>query len=263
MECRYRAPHAVSGAELLERFRSGRIRLWALNREIDLPRARAIARSLDQCSEPWALGPVPVQLAATGGETFILDGQHRIAALGLVARPEKFQVFVVESALASPDELMAEFEKINCGAPVPATYWCEKMASELGRFLDELSRAFPGTETVSSLSRTSRPRWFRAKVLASLNECSALIEALRAGEVNSRGLLAAAFVENDRVSALAASNAFPDLRPRCLKMAASTNFYLGLDKIWPLRVATSAVETARRARDSASVSAPASDLLDL
>ena len=124
---KYSVPVVVNGEHLATRFKAGDVRLWGGNRHVDADRVAAIAQSLSQSIDPEHLGPLPIYLVRTpGGSSAILDGQHRVSALASLEDPERFNVFLCEFEVAGEDELVFEFERINCGTPVPAEYWNAK-----------------------------------------------------------------------------------------------------------------------------------------
>jgi hypothetical protein len=235
---RYAVPVAYTGAELLARQRRGEFELWPHNRAVDVGRAGQIARLMDESRDPWFLGPAPVYVAYVGDRGYILDGQHRLAALAEVEDPELFQLFLGRIYVRLPEELHHEFERINCGSPVPESYWNSKFSNVLDAFFGGLRREFPAAESRSA--RPRRPRYNPSTVALVLSEKASLREAVRANRLTGEHLVAAAIRENVTARALY-QEGLADVPQQCLSNASNMGFFLGLDRVWPERVAQAAL----------------------
>ena len=239
MELRYAIPVVYTGAELLARQHRGEFGLWAPNRAVDVRRVDQIARSMDEAQDPWYLGPAPVYVAYVENRGYILDGQHRLAALAKVDDPGLFQLFLGRIYARRPDELHREFERINCGCPVPESYWNRKFSDVLDQFFAGLRREFPTAESRSA--RPRRPRYHPATVALVLSEKGSLREAVRANRLTGEHLVAAALREH--VVAQEVYETRGGIPQQCLQNASVTGFFLGLDRVWPERVAQAALTT--------------------
>ena len=234
---RYAIPVAYTGAELLARQHRGEFGLWPHNRAVNMGRVDQIARSMEETQDPWYLGPVPVYVAYVENRGYILDGQHRLAALAKVDDPGLFQLFLGRIYARRADELHREFERINCGSPVPESYWNRKFSDVLDQFFAGLRREYPTAESRSA--RPRRPRYNPAAVALVLNEKGSLREAVRANRLSGENLTAAALRENSIAQALYEGR--EDFPQQCLLNASVTGFFLGLDRVWPERVVQAAL----------------------
>ena len=104
-DLRYAIPVAYTGAELLARQHRGEFGLWPHNRAVNMGRVDQIARSMEETQDPWYLGPVPVYVAYVENRGYILDGQHRLAALAKVDDPGLFRLFLGRIYARQADEL--------------------------------------------------------------------------------------------------------------------------------------------------------------
>lgn len=155
---RYSPPVLCTGEDLVRLVASLEVELWAQNRTVDPARAYALSEALARSEDPEFLGPCPVFIAVLpDGKKYLLDGQHRHAALARHSVPETFHLFIAHVQLAGAHELEAEFERINCGTPVPAEYWDKKVGRVAGDFLAALARRWPGAAAVAD--RPHRPRY--------------------------------------------------------------------------------------------------------
>lgn len=237
---RYSPPHAVGGDTIVEMIARGEVILWRLNRAIDRARVSILAETMTNSEDPEFLGPCPIYVAdLPEGPSFLLDGQHRAAALAAVPDPTRFVVFLVRISADGEDSLVKEFERINCGTPVPPEYWDSKVRGVVTAFLTSLAQARPGVMSVSE--RPQRPRYNLQAVIAQLCDHSGLRDAIRFRGLRAAELLSAA-LELDAFAKKIHEKDSP-IGPKCLAAAHLLNFHLGLDKAWTYQVATTAIES--------------------
>ena len=235
---RYSPPHAVGGDTIVEMIARGEVILWRLNRAVDRVRVAILAETMTSSEDPEFLGPCPIYVAdVPEGPSFLLDGQHRAAALAAVPDPTRFVVFLARIAADGEDSLVKEFERINCGTPVPPEYWDGKVRGVVTAFLASLAQARPGV--VSMSERPQRPRYNHQMAIAQLCDHAGLRDAIRFRALGAAELLSAA-LELDAFAEKLHQRDSP-AGPKCLAAAHSLNFHLGLDKAWTYQVATAAI----------------------
>ena len=149
--------------ELVASHEAGAFVYWRHNREVHDGRARAIAEyyaanNYDAGPQPLVVGTLP------GGESYLLDGQHRLRAgelLGDAAR--RVAVEVVYENCADEAALRRLFRLINIGTPVPLQSYDEEVAAFIAATAPTIRTRWP--RAYSRAEGASRP-WFTDASLA-------------------------------------------------------------------------------------------------
>jgi hypothetical protein len=241
---RYSQPARVWCDALVHELRRGSIALWEHNRIVSEDRVCALASALEASRDPELLGPLPIILARLpNGSTYVLDGQHRISALARVDTPGRFCAFVCDARVPDFAAMAAEFERVNCGTPVPPAYWDDKTRHVLAEFLARLRLQWP--RGASDSLRPIRPRYCEKALAEALSSVDGLRDAIRDG-LGADDLFAAAAVVGEYAKRVHFDAAPPGARDRALKIAETTGFYLGLENKWPTKVVLEALDAAER-----------------
>ncbi len=228
------AMYTQDAADLVRLDASGELVRWAKNRPLVESTISAIANHLrSRPGEDWLLGPVPIFMARVGAVPVyhLMDGQHRLAALKRVRLEGPCRVHVCKITCAAEADLATEFQNINCGTPVPASYWNDKVRSVLGAYLDMLKRRFPKLE--SSAKNPQRPRYSRAGLMALLDQPGPLREAIIHHNITEADLMGATIALNDLMETRHRAGALAVASGKMLKSARRHGFYLGTENKTP------------------------------
>lgn len=239
----------IRGAALLELRSRKALRQWELNRGVDEERVARLVRDqvarLDQGKGVSLFLPVPITVCRHAGVLYLIDGQHRAAALERLRaqRPESADsaelllcTVQCDSAAAMEDV----FLRVNSGTPVPAAYYANKVNVVISTFLERLILTFPGV--AGNAAHPQRPRFNLKTVRDEMSSLTQLRDSILNNSLDAEALSALAVAENEIEQARHDSpKAASGVPPRCLAAAAKTGFYLGLQKGWPLELALRAV----------------------
>lgn len=215
-------------------------RVWADNRPLDNDRVSALCAYHEGHRGPdgaYDLTSNFIVFCRVGVDTYLIDGQHRLAAIGRLAEPAR-AVWVARLVTAASVEAAEElFRQVNCGEPLPAQYYDRLIRATLDRFVTLLAREFPGV--ISAAERPQRPRLNAAALRDAMSQVREVADAIRDRRLDARRLMEAARTANAHEKAIydhAAGQA--GVPARCLLAARDTGFYLGLRKGWYLNLHT-------------------------
>ena len=220
------------GAALAARWAAGAFALYRLNRTVDAERADAIGRAVGASR---SLGPTPFVIASVAGGVaggaFLIDGQHRMHALGrLGGAAAGIPAFVCTVQCASEDEVFAEFRLVNCGTPLPPAYTDMAVRAALEGAVGRLAAEYPGA--VSTAATCMRPNFIPRQVVDALSESRHIREAILIHGATADSLFALLTRMNGEAHRdSAAARTFGTTLKMTMK-AASSGFYLGLAKGW-------------------------------
>lgn len=228
---------------MLDDLVNGALKHYKWNREIDGRRVERIVA--DQVAAHQARGaldafsPSPIHIASMGGECFLVDGQHRLAAFGeLAARglADGVAMIAVTTACASEMEIDDLFQRINVGTPVPAAYYDRLVHEVLSAFAERLAAAYP--LAVAITASPIRPRFRVDAVIRDMSANQALRDGIKDKTITADAIWAAAERENEfQKQILQADHHIDKPPPKCIAAAIRSNFYLGLEKQWPATIA--------------------------
>jgi hypothetical protein len=237
-----------------------RLITWAGNRPINMRRAARIAAYVAAGND---FGPVPIVIGvvrippAGGVVEYVIDGQHRLQAATLLGRADarRAQLCICRTVCRNEDELRQLFTMVNCGTPVPASYWDADVAAFINGVVGAINRRWPGIITQgTSLRRPYIPlvqlradidshvRTREAAVARVLSVDDAVRE-LEAMNSTNRLLIASDSVDTRTQLAMANFTATPSI----LKFADLRSFYVGLEKEWPNKLMSNLGRTWRAA----------------
>ena len=207
-----------TAAELLMMHRSGAIALYEHNRAV---KASLVRRLADDIARDRTLGPNDVHIAEVGERRFVIDGQHRLAALGLL-EPEQLEGLEV-------------FLCINQGTPVPPAYYNAEVARVLGAAVRALAAKYPRAVAEPGAS-FRRPKFAEQPLLDELSESHHVREAIAGGRLDAErlvGLIEAlnadkrSYLEHCEDEGLQA-----DVPATCVGGAVRSGFYVALERNW-------------------------------
>jgi hypothetical protein len=234
----------TSAADLLKMKQTGAFSVWAFNRDLDEDR---VARMYDaqvkllKEKRPFTLFmPTPVYVCACADASLVLvDGQHRLAVLELLAKRPDVRAAEIELMLCvvncgAGQTVDDVFIQINSGTPVPSAYYDKKVRVLLSQYV-----AFLETEYPLSVSRAPRPQRPNFNVTSVRDEMSSLV-AFRDAVIDGRislELLCEATREENRVETAIPVESRRKIPESVLLRAERTGFYLGLRDGWSVAVA--------------------------
>jgi hypothetical protein len=235
----------VVAGEAAALWRQHRFNPWQGNRPLNERRAARIAAHGAAGND---FGPTPVIIGTLvrrneRAAEFVIDGQHRLHAATLLAPADaqRIRLCICRVTCGSEDELRALFITVNCGTPVPQTYWDRDIAA----FKDAL---FAGIrqrwgDVIKPGVRANRPQVSHDKLVAAIEDRSRIHLAAASRILSVDRALAEIGAMNDQARELLPAQPAARLAtairlwkcasPAMLDKADSLAFPLGLDAGWP------------------------------
>lgn len=257
----------MSAADAAALWTQHRLITWAGNRPISIRRATRIATYVAAGND---FGPVPIVIGVvrhlpvgdalpTDAVEYVIDGQHRLQAATLLSRADarRAQLCICRRVCRDEGELRQLFTMVNCGTPVPASYWDADVAAFINGVAAHINRRWPGIITDGTCLR--RPRIPLVSLRADIDSHERTREAVAARVLsvddavrelegmNSTNKLLIASPRPDRRAALAMS--IFGATASTLKNADAHRFYIGLEVGWPNKLMSNLGLAWRAAED--------------
>jgi hypothetical protein len=245
----------ITGTTLLKMKKDGALITWEFNRDLDEDRVMRMYDSqvalLTKDLPLNLFAPAPIYVCRTpggkqiGSSWVLIDGQHRLAVLGLLYKRSDVQTDKIEilmcSIVCGPGRAIDDvFVQINSGTPVPSAYYDKKVKCLLADYVAFLEKEF--SASVSKAPRPQRPNFNTTAVRDEMSTQMLFRDAVIDGRITLKMLTEATLEENVIEKAIP-HRKLPD---SVLNRAARTGFYLGLRDGWPTAVA---LRAARREDD--------------
>ncbi|MDE2095886.1 MAG: HNH endonuclease [Patescibacteria group bacterium] len=181
----------VDGEELLA-FMKG-AQNYEHNRAVDTKRVERMIRYYKDdfvVNGVYDLRSTPFGVCLTpSGSTLqktMIDGAHRTELVRALGDPKSVRALLWVKRCRTKEQVADEFFKMNCGTPVPASYYSMRTAAVVNEFIDQVEGEYPGQARTTATAK--RPTYKRDEVVDIL--ANKLRDQILDGEVNAEMLYA-------------------------------------------------------------------------
>lgn len=231
-----------------------RYRAWNGNRPLNVQRARSIAAHVTTSGD---FGPVPIVIGVLHqpGERqnradhieYVIDGQHRLEAATLLLPDDaaRTQLCVCRTVCSDEADLRRLFTAVNCGTPVPASYWDADIAAFICNVAAAVNNRWPGLITQGA--KAIRPRITFVQFRSELDGHARTREAAAAQTLSVAAAIQQLDVMNEDIKRKIAgredrrvslANGAFGATSSILAAADRLDYLVGLDKHWPVTLMT-------------------------
>jgi hypothetical protein len=210
---------------------------YHLNRALDHDRVERIAKQQEikflECKK-FDFYFNPIVVCKYQKDQFLIDGQHRVATLKKLKAKfcnifDNVNCIVLFITCENEQDIAYNFERVNSGTPLPASYYHKKISQVLKLYAKWLETKFQSA--VSSSEKPRRPNFNVDLVKKEISLDEKFKIACGEGKITLDVLIKATEMQNDIAKELYESYEHKLLTSGIKSKISSSAFYLGKDKM--------------------------------